>query len=72
MPSCCTTGFLSISFDGHCEHLQSWLTESILLIISIIKPSSYALVQVSSAPCSDIALNNTELGNLRHLSVFAF
>ena len=25
--------FLNISFDGHCEHLQSWLTESILLII---------------------------------------
>ena len=33
MPSCCTTGFFNISFDGHCGHLQSWLTESIRLII---------------------------------------
>ena len=33
VPSCCTTGFFNISFDGHCRNLQSWLTESILLII---------------------------------------
>ena len=25
--------FLNISFDGHCGNLQSWLIESILLII---------------------------------------
>ena len=25
--------FFNISFDGHCGHVQSWLTESILLII---------------------------------------
>ena len=24
---------MNISFDGHCGHLQSWLTESILLIM---------------------------------------
>ena len=37
-----------------------------------IKPSSYASMQVSCTLCSDIALNNIELGSPRHLSVSGF
>ena len=37
-----------------------------------IKPSSYSLMQVSCTLCSDSILNNTDLGSLRHLSVFRF
>ena len=57
VPSCCTTGFFNISFDGHCGHLRSWWIESILLInLNVWIMSVLYLLKFRLESCNSISL----------------
>ena len=49
--------FWNIGFDGHCEHLQSWLTESVsLTILKVWIMSVLCLLKFKVGSCNSFSL----------------